>query len=427
MKLNIGFMGEIMSNKKSILEILKEAKASARILSQTSNELRNQVLQTMADKLIEHNDEILKANKEDMNLAQNLSPSMLKRLELNEAKVKAMADSIRDIVKLPDPIHQVLQSWKSRAGLKISKVSVPIGVIGVIYESRPNVTSDVGALCFKSGNVCVLKGGKEAFCSNRAILTALKEALANHHLPLTCVSMIEDTSRESILEFVKMDGYVDLLIPRGGEGLIQFVKHNATIPIIKHDKGVCHLYIHQEANLSQALNIAINAKTSYPAACNACETLLLDTALAEEFLPTLLETFREYHTRLMFENEPMLQKWGDKQNDGIADYDKEYGTNTLNIKIVSGLEEALEHIATFGSQHSESIITQNEKIAQQFLDEVDAACVYVNASTRFSDGGEFGFGAEVGISTSKLHARGPMGIEPLRSYKYQIRGNGEVR
>lgn len=418
-----------------LLETLIAAKESARILANTSHQKRNLVLKTMAEQLKRHQEEILRANVIDLRFAkdQNLSHSMLKRLELNPHKIDAMADSINDIITLDDPIHQTLALWKTKAGLEIRKISVPIGVIGVIYESRPNVTSDVSALCFKSGNVCVLKGGKEAHHSNHAILTALKEALELHHLPLACVSMIEDTSREGILEFVKMDSYVDLLIPRGGEGLITFVKHNATIPVIKHDKGICHLYVHKEADLSQALTIAINAKTSYPAACNACETLLLDFELIEGFLPTLLETLRKHHTRLMFEDEATLQKWGkqdeedEEVDDGLANYEREYGTNTLNIKIVSGFDEAINHITTFGSQHSEAIVTQNEEVAQRFLDEVDAACVYVNASTRFSDGGEFGFGAEIGISTSKIHARGPMGIESLRSYKYQIKGNGAVR
>ncbi|MCX2716997.1 glutamate-5-semialdehyde dehydrogenase [Helicobacter sp. MIT 21-1697] len=406
--------------------MLISAKRSARILERLSDEQRNAVLESMADRIESQSKIICEANARDISAAQNLPLAMRKRLELNSAKVRFMADSIRDIAKLPCTTGQVIKSWKNKAGLEIAQVSVPLGVIGVIYESRPNVTSDVSALCFKSGNVCVLKGGKEAFYSNMAILQALHSALEQHSLPKECISMIEDTSREGILEFVKMDKYVDLLIPRGGEGLIEFVKHNATIPIIKHDKGVCHTYIHEKAQQDKAQEIVLNAKLSYPAACNACECVILDEVLVEQFLPTLLQKLRESGVRVMFENEEWLKNWG-VADDGLADFNKEWGDKILNLKVVSGINEALEHIAHYGSSHSECIITQDEQVAQIFMRAVDAACVYWNASTRFSDGGEFGFGAEVGISTSKIHARGPMGIESLRSYKYCITGNGQVR
>lgn len=411
---------------QDMVAMLISAKRSARILEQLSDKKRNAVLESMADEIESQCEIICEANAKDMSAAEHLPLAMRKRLELNSIKVHSMADSMRDIAKLHCSVGQVIKSWKNKAGLEITQVSVPLGVIGVIYESRPNVTSDVSALCFKSGNVCVLKGGKEAFHSNVAILKALHSALEQHSLPKECVSMIEDTSREGILEFVKMDKYVDLLIPRGGEGLIEFVKHNATIPIIKHDKGVCHTYIHKSADLDMALNVVLNAKLSYPAACNACECILLDEVLVEGFLPKLLTKLREADVRVMFENEVWLKNWG-IADDGLADFSKEWGDKILNLKVVNGIDEALEHIAHFGSAHSESIITQDEVIAQTFMREVDAACVYVNASTRFSDGGEFGFGAEVGISTSKLHARGPMGIESLLSYKYCITGNGQVR
>lgn len=411
----------------SLLEsTLKSAQASARVLEQLSNAEREAVLQSMADEIEAECANICEENAKDMAKAQDLPLSMRKRLELNTEKVRAMADSIRDIATLPCSLGQVIKSWKNKAGLEIMQVSVPLGVIGVIYESRPNVTSDVSALCFKSGNVCVLKGGKEAFHSNMAIHQALHKGLEKHHLPKECVSMLSDTSKEGILAFVKMDKYVDLLIPRGGEGLIEFVKHNATIPIIKHDKGVCHTYIHQDAQLDMALQVVLNAKLGYPAACNACECVILDEVLVEKFLPILLESLRASGVRMMFENEEWLKKWG-VENDGLADFEREWGDKILNLKVVSGFDEAIQHIAHYGSLHSESIITQNKAVAQAFLREVDAACVYVNASTRFSDGGEFGFGAEVGISTSKLHARGPMGIESLLSYKYCIFGNGQVR
>ena len=373
-----------MQLKQDMIDLLLCAKKSARILERLSNEERSAVLISMADEIESQCAFICEANAKDMSAAENLPLAMRKRLELNEAKVRSMADSIRDIAKIPCSVGQVIKSWKNKAGLEIAQVSVPLGVIGVIYESRPNVTSDVSALCFKSGNVCVLKGGKEAFASNVAIHKALHKALQKHNLPKECVSMLNDTSKEGILEFVK---------------------HNATIPIIKHDKGVCHTYIHKNANLDIALRIALNAKISYPAACNACECILLDWVLVESFLPTLLTKLREADVRVMFENGVWLKKWG-IANEGLADFSKEWGDKIVNLKVVSGLEDALEHIAKY---------------------EVDAACVYVNASTRFSDGGEFGFGAEVGISTSKLHARGPMGIESLLSYKYCIQGNGQVR
>ena len=351
---------------------------------------------------------------------------MQKRLELNHSKILAMAQGIRDIVKLPCVVGEIMESWQSKAGLNISKISVPLGVVGVIYESRPNVTSDVSALCFKSGNACVLKGGKEAYHSNKAIHSALQQALQQHNLPKESVSMIQDTSRESVLAFVKMDKYVDLLIPRGGEGLIEFVKHNASIPIIKHDKGVCHTYIHKDADLQKAKAIMLNAKLSYPAACNACECVIVDSALGTQVLSEIVESLHTHKISVRFETQALLESLG-TELDGLADFTKEWGDRIINLKIVGGFEEALEHIARYGSGHSECIVSENKAVCEKFLSNVDAACVYVNASTRFSDGGEFGFGAEIGISTSKLHARGPMGIESLRSYKYCIVGNGEVR
>ena len=342
-------------------------------------------------------------------MASDLPQAMQKRLELNHSKILAMAQGIRDIVKLPCVVGEIMESWQSKAGLNISKISVPLGVVGVIYESRPNVTSDVAALCFKSGNACVLKGGKEAYHSNKAIHSALQQALQQHNLPKECVSMIQDTSRESVLAFVKMDKYVDLLIPRGGEGLIEFVKHNASIPIIKHDKGVCHTYIHKDADLQKAKAIMLNAKLSYPAACNACECVIVDSALGTQVLSEIVESLHTHKISVRFETQALLESLG-TELDGLADFTKEWGDRIINLKIVGGFEEALEHISRYGSGHSECIVSENKAVCEKFLSSVDAACVYANASTRFSDGGEFGFGAEIGISTSKLHARGPMGI-----------------
>ncbi|WP_300600181.1 glutamate-5-semialdehyde dehydrogenase [uncultured Helicobacter sp.] len=409
-----------------MIEMLESARAAARICAQLSDKERNSALYAMADAISKQSESICAANTKDMANAKDLPMSMQKRLELNAQKVAAMAKAVADVAGLPDVVGQAKRVWKTKADLEITQVSVPLGVIGVIYESRPNVTSDVSALCFKSGNVCVLKGGKEAYHSNKAIHSALQQALQQHNLPKECVSMIQDTSRESVLAFVKMDKYVDLLIPRGGEGLIEFVKHNASIPIIKHDKGVCHTYIHKDADLQKAKAIVLNAKLSYPAACNACECVIVDSALGTQVLSEIVESLHTHKISVRFETQALLESLG-TELDGLADFTKEWGDRIINLKIVGGFEEALEHISRYGSGHSECIVSENKAVCEQFLSSVDAACVYVNASTRFSDGGEFGFGAEVGISTSKLHARGPMGIESLLSYKYCITGNGQVR
>lgn len=412
-----------MQNLEKQLNLTKQ---SSRILNTMQDSQRNAVLLSMAEILESQSEYICQENAKDLQLAKDLPQVMQKRLELNHSKILAMAQGIRDIVKLPCVVGEIMESWQSKAGLNISKISVPLGVVGVIYESRPNVTSDVASLCFKSGNACVLKGGKEAYHSNKAIHSALQQALQQHNLPKECVSMIQDTSRESVLAFVKMDKYVDLLIPRGGEGLIEFVKHNASIPIIKHDKGVCHTYIHKDADLQKAKAIMLNAKLSYPAACNACECVIVDSALGTQVLSEIVESLHTHKISVRFETQALLESLG-TELDGLADFTKEWGDRIINLKIVGGFEEALEHIARYGSGHSECIVSENKAVCEKFLSNVDAACVYVNASTRFSDGGEFGFGAEIGISTSKLHARGPMGIESLRSYKYCIVGNGEVR
>ena len=412
-----------MQNLEKQLNLTKQ---SARILNTMQDSQRNAVLLSMAEILESQSEYICQENAKDLKLASALPQAMQKRLELNHSKILAMAQGIRDIVKLPCVVGEIMESWQSKAGLNISKISVPLGVVGVIYESRPNVTSDVAALCFKSGNACVLKGGKEAYHSNKAIHSALQQALQQHNLPKECVSIIQDTSRESVLAFVKMDKYVDLLIPRGGEGLIEFVKHNASIPIIKHDKGVCHTYIHKDADLQKAKAIVLNAKLSYPAACNACECVIVDSALGTQVLSEIVESLHTHKISVRFETQALLESLG-TELDGLADFTKEWGDRIINLKIVGGFEEALEHIARYGSGHSECIVSENKAVCEKFLSSVDAACVYANASTRFSDGGEFGFGAEIGISTSKLHARGPMGIESLRSYKYCIVGNGEVR
>jgi len=355
----------------------------------------------------------------------NLSSALMDRLYLDESRVKAMAQAVREIAALKEPVGRVLDGWVTDNGLRIEKVSIPIGVIGIIYESRPNVTSDAAALCFKSGNVAILKGGKEAKQSNEAIAKIIQETLESEGLPKALVSLLSDSSREGVAKLIKMDKYVDLIIPRGGEALIRFVNENATVPVVKHDKGLCHTYIHKDADIEEAIKIAINAKCQRPGVCNAMETLIVDEDIAKEILPKLKTAFDAESTKLL--GDDATRKIIDIEAAAQEDYHTEYLANILSIKVVKGIEEAIEHIRTFGSGHSEAILTNNHRAAEKFLNEVDAACVYVNASTRFTDGGAFGFGAEVGISTNKLHARGPMGINDLTTYKYKIYGEGQIR
>lgn len=411
----------LRGHNMSLIQTLKNAKSATHILAGLNLTKRNALLESMADSLLAHTNEILDANAQDMQNATNLSSSLQKRLELSREKIESMADSLRHIATLKDPLNRILDGWEMPSGIRIEKVSVPLGVVGVIYESRPNVTSDVSALCLKSGNVCVLKGGKEALHSNTAILRALHEALKLHDLPLECINMI--ATHQEVAEFLQQDAYIDLLIPRGGENLIKYVQQHSTIPIIKHDKGVCHLYIHTNYNPAYVIPIVLDSKVRYPAACNTIETLLIDREIASNLLPNIANALKQTGTNLMGDTEVARIL----SLDGEADYTKEYGTNTLNLKIVENLNEAIRHINTFGSQHSDSIITNDVLAMEEFLNNVQSACVYANASTRFSDGGEFGFGAEVGISTNKLHARGPMGIESLTTYKYKISALGAIR
>jgi len=380
---------------------LQEAKASSRVLSTLSGADKNRILREMAKALRAQTADILKANALDMQDAEtnNLSSALKDRLLLDGDRVDGMAVAIEEIAALKEPVGRVLDGWVTEDGLKIEKVSVPIGVIGIIFESRPNVTSDTAALSFKSSNVCVLKGGKEAQNSNEAIAKVLQSVL-------------------------KSNG-VDLIVPRGGEGLIRYVSDNATVPVVKHDKGQCHTYIDEDANVENAIAIAINAKVQRPGVCNSMETLLVDVSIAQEVLPQLKIAFDEAHTEL--KGCERTQKSIEVAPATEKDYDTEYLANILNIRVVDGVNAAIDHIIKHGSGHSEAIITENITTAEIFLNGIDAAAVYVNASTRFTDGGAFGFGAEVGISTNKLHARGPMGIEGLTTYKFKIYGSGQTR
>ena len=408
-------------------DFLKKAKEGSRVLSAISGSKKNSILREMANELRAQTKEIIKANALDMVDAENnnLSSSLKDRLLLDDSRVDAMAVAIEEIAALKEPVGRVLDGWVTEEGLKIEKVTIPIGVIGIIYESRPNVTSDTAALCFKSSNVCVLKGGKEAEHSNKAIAKALQSVLAKNDLPTALVSLLEDSSREGVAKLIKMDKYVDLIIPRGGAGLIKYVSENATVSVVKHDKGQCHTYIDKDAKLDNAIAIAINAKTQRPGVCNALETLLVDEKIAEIALPKIKAEFDKAHTEL--KGCSRTRAIIDVKEATEEDFDTEYLANILNIKVVDGVDGAIEHIIRFGSGHSESIISENITTAEKFLNAIDSAVVYVNASTRFTDGGAFGFGAEVGISTNKLHARGPMGIEGLTTYKFKIYGSGQTR
>ncbi len=408
-------------------QFLEKAKESSRVLAEISGAEKVRILKEMAEALRANTLNILEANALDMVDAtkNKLSEALKDRLFLDEKRVEAMAKAVEEIAALKEPVGRVLDGWVTEDGLKIEKVTIPIGVIGIIYESRPNVTSDTAALCFKSSNVCVLKGGKEAENSNRAIADVLQKVLERNNLPKELISLLPDSSREGVAKLIKMDKYVDLIIPRGGEGLVRFVNDNATVAVVKHDKGLCHTYIDKDADFDKAVKIAINAKCQRPGVCNAMETLLVDKAIAQAILPKLKAEFDAFNTQL--KGCDATQEIIEVDSATEEDYDTEYLANTLSIKLVGGVDGAITHIHRYGSGHSEAIITENITTAEKFLNAIDAAAVYVNASTRFTDGGAFGFGAEVGISTNKLHARGPMGIEGLTTYKYKIYGNGQTR
>jgi glutamate-5-semialdehyde dehydrogenase len=408
-------------------KFLTEAKRCSSIIATMSSKKKSDILFQMADALIQNSQKIIEANIKDLEQARGmeLSSAMLERLLLDEKRVIAMARSLKEIAQLKEPVGRVLEGWINEDNLRIEKVSVPIGVVAVIYESRPNVTSDVGALCFKSGNVSILKGGKEALNSNRAIADVLQGVLEDNGLPKFIISLLPDSSRDGVDKLITMDQYVDLIVPRGGEALIRHISKNSSIPVVKHDKGLCHTYIHKDANQEKAIAIALNAKCQRPGVCNAMETLIVDSTIAKEILPKLHMEFLGHKTELKGDEKVRAIIPVDVANE--EDFDTEYLANKLNIKVVEDIDEAINHIRRFGSSHSEAIITENYSVSEYFLNQVDASCVYVNASTRFTDGGVFGFGAEVGISTNKLHARGPMGINELTTYKYKIYGEGQIR
>ena len=406
-------------------ELLEQAKAAKPLVAALGTEEKNRGLLAMADSLEAHAGEILKANAEDLTEAQGkISDVMLDRLRLTEGRIQAMAQGIRQVAALPDPVGLILDSHTRPDGLKIDKVSVPMGVIAIIYESRPNVTSDAAALTLKSGNVCVLRGGKEATRSATAIVDALRAGLRQAGIPENAVNLVQDTSRSSATALMTANGYVDLLIPRGGAGLISACVRTATVPCIATGTGICHVYVEKTADQDMALNIIENAKTSRPSVCNAEEVLLVDRAIAPEFLPKLYERIGA-KVELRLDGE--AAKYIPGVPAGERDFDTEFLDYILAVKCVENVREAVSHIAAHSTGHSEAIVTQDGEAERYFTTNVDSAAVYVNASTRFTDGGEFGLGCEMGISTQKLHARGPMGLRELTTYKYIIHGKGQVR
>ncbi|MDU5491976.1 MAG: glutamate-5-semialdehyde dehydrogenase [Clostridium perfringens] len=406
----------------------KKAKEASYTLSFASTNEKNNGLLKISESLIKRCDEILEENKKDLEKAieKGTSNAMLDRLKLDEERLKSIANSVADVVKLDDPIGEVTSMFKRPNGLRIGVQRVPLGVVGIIYEARPNVTADAAALCLKTGNAVILRGGSEAINSNLKIVEIISDALKEAGLPEGSVQILEDTSRETATDFMRLNDYLDVLIPRGGAGLIKAVVNNATVPVIETGVGNCHIYIDDEADINMGVDIIVNAKTSRPAVCNAAEKLLVNEKIAEEFLPVAIKALKEKGVEIRG-----CEKTKAIVNDiNLAteeDWGKEYLDYILGVKIVKDLDEAISHINKYGTKHSESIVTKNYFNSEKFLQRVDAAAVYVNASTRFTDGGEFGFGAEIGISTQKLHARGPMGLKELTTNKYIIYGNGQVR
>ena len=406
----------------------QRAKQAEKTLATASTELKNKALENMAQELISAASEILSANAEDMKNARanGVAQVMLDRLLLTEDRIVGMAKGITDIVRLPDPIGVTLSEIKRPNGMTVKKITVPLGVIAVIYEARPNVTSDAAALCLKSGNAVILRGGKEAINSSKAIVKALRLGLEKTGLDENCISLITDTSRDSATELMRMNEYIDVLIPRGGAGLIRSCVENSTVPVIETGTGNCHIYIDKDADIQMAADIVYNAKTSRPSVCNAAESLVIHKDIIKEALPIIKKRLDEKNVELRGDDMARASV------DGILpatedDWGREYLDYIMSVKTVESLDEAIEHISKYSTGHSECIVTENEAAAEEFLKRIDSAAVYHNVSTRFTDGGEFGFGAEIGISTQKLHARGPLGLPQLTSFKYIICGNGQIR
>lgn len=405
------------------------AKAAERLLALAGTKKKNCALEAIREALLKNKDRILEANAADIAEAEKngIKKAFLDRLLLTGERIDGIAKGVADVAALPDPIGEVISMSDSPNGMTIGKKRVPLGVIGIIYEARPNVTVDAAVLCLKSGNTCILRGGKEAINSNTVLVDIMREALKVSGLPEDCICLVRDTSRESAKELMGLRGYIDVLIPRGGAGLIKSVVENANVPVIETGSGNCHVYVDDAADLEMAAKIVENAKCSRPSVCNAMETLLVSEAVAEKFLPLVLPRLQRYNVELRCDEKALKILGATAVPANESDWETEYDDYILAIKVVSGIDEALEHIARYSTKHSEAIVTNDYAKSQRFLNEVDSAAVYVNASTRFTDGGEFGLGAEIGISTQKMHARGPMGLRELTSCKYIIYGNGHIR
>jgi glutamate-5-semialdehyde dehydrogenase len=406
----------------------KKAKKASFAMAQAGTELKNKALMTVADALVKNSDYIIVENDKDIEDAveNGIRPAMVDRLRLTKERIAGMAEGLVQLCALPDPIGETIEGFKRPNGLEILKKRVPIGVLGIIFESRPNVTADAAGLCIKSGNACILRGGKEAINSNLAIASVFSKALAEAGLPADAVQLIDKTDREIATGLMRLNKYVDVLIPRGGAGLIRSVVENSTVPVIQTGTGNCHVYVDESADLEMAAKIVINAKTQRPSVCNAMETLLVNKNISEQFLPEICKLLKAKAVEIRG-CEKSVAICGDIVEAMQSDWETEYNDLILALKVVENIDEAIAHINEYGTGHSEAIVTSSFYAAEQFKREVDAACVYVNASTRFTDGFEFGFGAEIGISNQKLHARGPMGLKELTTVKYVISGNGQCR
>ena len=412
-----------------ISQLGENARKSKASIANASTKDKNHILEVIASNLLDNTERILESNKKDLESAKEngISDAMSDRLRLTEGRIKDMSDACRELIALKDPVGEVLEGSVRPNGMRITKTRVPMGVIGIIYESRPNVTVDAATLCIKSGNAVILRGGKEAINSNKVLMDIMRESVAEYGFPMDIVQLVCDTSRETASAMMKANGYIDVLIPRGGKGLINAVVNNATVPVIETGSGNCHIYIDNTLDLDMAVNITDNGKTQRPSVCNALETCLVHKGIAETFLPLLKERLDRHNVELRGCSETMRILGGNVKPATEEDYATEYNDYILAIKVVENIEEAIAHISKYSTGHSECIITQDISNAEKFQKEVDSACVYVNCSTRFTDGNEFGFGAEIGISTQRLHARGPMGLNELTTFKYLINGSGQTR
>jgi len=417
-----------MNIKEDILKIAKEAKFASQKLANLSSTVKDEALLRMAESIKVNKEKIKEENSKDVVLAEEkeLSKALIDRLTLNDKRITGMWHTLEEIARMEDPIGKIESMQKRPNGLQIGRVVVPLGVIGIIYEARPNVTVDAAGLCLKAGNATILRGGSEAIYSNIILADLLKKAIQKAGLPSGSIQLIKTTNREAVMEMLKLDEYIDVIIPRGGESLIRAVTENSTIPVIKHYKGVCHTYVDEEADLEMAEKICFNAKVQRPGVCNAMETLLVNEKIAAQFLPRMIKKFQEVGVEIRGDRKTSQIVEGIKKA-SEEDWRTEYLDLILSVKVVKGIDEAINHINSYGSGHSDAIITNNYSKSRKFLQEVDSAAVYVNASTRFTDGGEFGLGAEIGISTQKLHARGPMGVNELTSTKFIILGDGQIR